>query len=158
LTGAQGNLHVTNHSRVLMQMLRRERRKKGKRANTLTNLSPTLYQRTHVSRHTITPTLRHRRLQIPIDYLPHQPMPALPASRPLSPPPTVSPQQTRAPTAHQHIPLHPPLLPHPQPARITLPRDQVWTRHTRSQILPQVGLAAYRRRTHLLRRTQRRLE
>jgi hypothetical protein len=118
------------------------------------------YQRTRVSRHTITHTLRHRRLQIPIDYLPHQPMPlpAPPASPLLNPPPTVSPQQTRAPTAHQHIPLHLPLLPHPQPARITLPRDQVWTRMARSRILPQVGLAAYRRRTHLLRRTQRRLE
>jgi hypothetical protein len=137
-----------------MQMLRRERRgKKRKRVNTLTNLSPTPYQRTRVSRHTITPTLRHHHLQIPIDYLLHQPIPAPPASRPLSPPPTVSPQQTRAPTVHQHIPLHLPPLPHPQPARITLPRDQVWTRMARSRILPQVGLAAYRRRTHLLRRT-----
>lgn len=79
-------------------------------------------------------------------------MPALPASQPLSQQPTVSPQQTQAPIALQRIPLHLRLPPLPQRAQLTLPQDQVWTCMARSQTLPQVGLGAYRRPLHLLRR------
>ncbi|OAX36333.1 hypothetical protein K503DRAFT_312050 [Rhizopogon vinicolor AM-OR11-026] len=45
------------------------------------------------------------------------------ASRPLSPLSTLS----QAPTAHQHIPLHPQLPQPPQRAPATLSQDQVWT-------------------------------
>lgn len=155
--GAQGTsrrLHVTHHSRDLMQMSRRAKRRK-RRANTLTNLSlPTPYPHTRVSRHTTTPTPRRHHLPIPTDYLLHQPIPAPPASRLPSLPPTVSLQQTQVLIAHQRTRLH--LLPPPLPQR-TLPQDQVWTRMARSRTLPQVDSAAYRRRSHLLRRTRRRL-
>jgi hypothetical protein len=54
--------------------------------------------------------------------------------------------QTQPPTTRQHLLPHllpPPLL--PQPVRVSLPQDQVWTCMTNPRILAQVGLTAYYR-------------